>query len=396
MTELPDEFPLPREAFERQRSLLGAHLETGPPPARLTRRRLAAVAAVILAGGLLVTPALGIGDRLFGLFESDPGPPGGRTPVWSPDGKKIAYLARRRPGTWDLYVMNADGGGRRRLMPDVRLRTLAWSPDGRNIAVASPGQAGGPDTIGLYLVNPNGSGRQQLSRSGEAPAWSPDGRRIAFAGRRGIWVVNADGSGRRRLTQQGVGRYAPLAWSPDGRKIAFLTEGHCGDFCFHLYVMNADGSNVRDLTPRLRGGPGQGVVDLAWSPDGRTIAFARFADAGDLVVRSTEAIFVVKPDGSGLRRLTWERWSAYRAPAWSPDGRRLAVVADRDGNSEVYVMNADGSRRRNVTVNPAYDGDPTWSPDGRRIAFVSNRDGVYGVYVMNADGSGQRALTQRD
>ncbi len=59
------------------------------------------------------------------------------------------------------------------------------------------------------------------------------------------------------------------------------------------------------------------------------------------------------------------------------------------------MINADGSGRRNLTLDPAYDGDPMWSPDGRRIAFVSNRDGVYGIYVMNADGSGQRRLTQR-
>ena len=62
---------------------------------------------------------------------------------------------------------------------------------------------------------------------------------------------------------------------------------------------------------------------------------------------------------------------------------------------EIYVVNANGSGQRNLTRNPAYDGDPAWSPDGRKLGFVSNRDGSYGVYVMNADGSGQRRLAQR-
>ena len=267
------------------------------------RRRwpIVAVASVILVGGLLVTPALGIGSRLFDLFQGAPRPLEVGSPVWSPGGRKIVFPSRRS-GNWEIYVVNADGSGQRNL-------------------------TGNP-------------GRDSL------PVWSPDGRKIAFVGHReetdGIYVMNTDGSEHRRLAPAG-GRKASLAWSPDGRKIAFLSDSACGgDFCFDLFVVNADGSGERRLT---QVGP---ASDLAWSPDGRKIAFAR---------------------------------------------------GYSDGNSDVYIMNADGSGLRRLTRNPANDHSPDWSPDGRKIVFISNRDApderVGEVYVMNADGSGQQRLTQR-
>ena len=81
------------------------------------------------------------------------------------------------------------------------------------------------------------------------------------------------------------------------------------------------------------------------------------------------------------------------SPAWSPDGSRIAFMSDRDGNFEIYVMNADGSGPTRLTKNPESDAYPVWSADGSRIAFQSERDGNYEVYVMNADGSRQTNLT---
>jgi Tol biopolymer transport system component len=345
---------------------------------------------VILVGGLLVTPALGIGSRILDLIESAPGRPDVQTPVWSPDGRRIAYLSRR-DGTKEIYVVSADGSGQRTLTRSATFfATPAWSPDGRKIAFEGVRDG----TTGVYVVNADGGGQRRLARSGHAPAWSPDGRTVAFFSGPKIYLMNADGSEHRPLTRPlTAGHTRSLAWSPDGRKLAFLNDEDCRQFCFNLYVVGSDASGLRNVTSKLAAGghfgdPGP-ASDPAWSPDGRKLAFVRLnASLG-------EPIYVVKADGSGLRNLTPKPVGTYAAPAWSPDGRKIAFVSDRDGNSEVYVMNADGSGQRNLTRNPAYDADPAWSPDGRKLAFVSNRDGSYRVYVMNADGSGQRRLAQR-
>lgn len=105
-----------------------------------------------------------------------------------------------------------------------------------------------------------------------------------------------------------------------------------------------------------------------------------------------EEIYVMNADGSFLSRLTNDP-AVDVFPAWSPDGSRVVFSSDRDGNPEIYVMNADGSNLRRLTNDPAADALPAWSPDGLRIAFVSDRDGDDEIYVMNIDGSGLQQLT---
>ena len=136
----------------------------------------------------------------------------------------------------------------------------------------------------------------------------------------------------------------------------------------------------------------------AWSPDGRTIVFVSWRDGNG-------EVYAMDADGSGPRNLTQNPAKDVR-PAWSPDGRSIAFVRSRDRHqrmqpgrrtppeqSDIYVMNADGSRKRNLTRDRANDDLPTWSPDGRRIAFLHGRGRGRGqLYVVNADGSGLRNL----
>jgi TolB protein len=411
MTQIPQEFPLPQDAVERQRSLLGTYVAGQRQSSRRTLRDVAAVAAVVMVGGLLVAPALGIGSRLFDLIQGSPPPRETREAAWSPDGRKILYVSRGDRNTWDLYVINVDGSGQR-MLTSVSSASAAWSPDGRKIAfrprprrmpdASHPRPASG----GLWVINADGSGKRRLARNGYDPAWSPDGRTIAFAASSHLYVVNADGTGQRRLAGTTVagsrtgGRMSSPAWSPDGRKILFLSDaGTSCDYCLHVYVVNADGSGERRLGPRRKTRPRRLVGDFspAWSPDGQRIAFVRrrFDPTGSDV----GVVWVMRADGREQRELTREMSFAerrvYARVAWSPDGRKLAFTSNRDGNAEVYTINSDGSGLRRMTDNPEYDGDAVWSPDGRQLLFVSNRDGGYGVYLMKADGSGQRRLTAR-
>ena len=128
--------------------------------------------------------------------------------------------------------------------------------------------------------------------------------------------------------------------------------------------------------------------DVAWSPDGEWLAFTEHDGAGG---RSPESwgVYLVRADGTGRRQLV----SNAIYVTWSPDGKRLLFESTRDGNSEIYVMDADGSNPVRLTHDPALDMAPRWSPDGSKIAFMSRRDGSPEIYLIGADGTGLKRLT---
>ena len=185
-----------------------------------------------------------------------------------------------------------------------------------------------------------------------------------------LFLTTPTGSRRRRLTR-GLEEIATPSWSSDGSRLAFLAPVGYPD----VYVVRPSGRGLRRLTT------GGGYFDLAWSPDGRRLAISRCQPPScDL--------FLLPLAGGRPKLLARDSSQA----AWSPDGRRIAFLSTRDGQPELYVMNAHGSDRRRLTDAPGEDADAAWSPDGAEIAFDSKRTGKSQIYLMRADGSEQRRL----
>lgn len=261
-------------------------------------------------------------------------------PYWSPDGARLVVSCCASGAGHRLLLVDGPASEPVDLAPDVAGATNpAWSPDGSAIAFESI------DDGSLYVVDMSGSApgtARSLGLSGAGPSWSPDGERIVyFVDRQGapdIFTATSEGTDIVRLTRDAAPDHSP-AWSSDGR-IAFVSERD-GDQ--DIYVMEADGSDQVDVSRN----PWPDDVP-AWSPDGRLVAYVAYQDGAD-------------------------------------------PLTIGDGNADIFVVAAEGSHRRNLTRNPAWDGDPSWSPDGSEIAFTRRTEHAQ-VLVMLADGSSQRTL----
>ena len=216
----------------------------------------------------------------------------------------------------------------------------------------------------LFLADSNGAKLKNLSvavSDAFDPAVSADGKKIAYSGwirsedGRDIWVMNADGTNQVRLTltvntTSWTSSTSP-AWSPDGKRIAFVTS--TGVWEHQIFVMNADGSEVKQLTDD------DDAYSLSpeWSPDGSRILFSHFASHSE-----NTGIFEMNPDGSDVRRL---RPGYAMQPTRSPDATRIAFISGQS----LFVMNADGSNATALASGLDWDGELAWSPDGKSIVF---------------------------
>ncbi|MBK7140579.1 MAG: PD40 domain-containing protein [bacterium] len=208
--------------------------------------------------------------------------------------------------------------------------------------------------------------------------WSADGRTILFqSNRAGHWqlfVMNADGSNQRCITPDSTNSNFP-DWSTEHQLIAFVSDRNGNE---EIYVMRLDGSGVK----RLTNDAGRDIHPYL-SPDGRTILFNSNRDNPN-----SFDIYQIGVDGTELRRLT-ETADVETCARFSPDGATILFLnGDMAAmNDEVYIMKPDGSARQNLTKSPAAEGWPTWSANGRQIIFSSDRNGRFSLFSMNADGS---------
>ncbi len=259
----------------------------------------------------------------------------------------------------------------------------------------------------IYAVNPDGSALRQLTHTGpnraaDFPSWSPNGKRILFSRFRidtpddhsRIWVMNADGGNAHQLAKDAKGfrDYTPML-TPDASQIVFTRckphDGVCA-----IWKMRADGTHKRALTPYVEPPKNEAIdFDLSTSPDGKRIAFTRFASGG-LAAR----IFVMRANASNPHPITPPRLEGGQ-PDWSPNGRRIAFDSNAPRNgSSIFTVRPDGSDIRRLTPPrfPHNDALPSWSPQGNRIVFVSDRNYpdacCLDLFAIKPDGSGEHMI----
>lgn len=283
-------------------------------------------------------------------------PPTVGEPIGGGSGQML-FSSIRETSNYGLYQLDTATMTVTRLTEDEAAYVPGpYSPDGTKIVYTGFGDLG----TDVFVMNADGSNPINLTNDEKAtnsfPAWSPDGAQIMFTAYKNenndLYVMSADGSNVVQLTDSPTDDWAGV-WSPDGSTVAFLSDRDNELGFYDIYLMNPDGSNVRRLT--TDGGDGNNHYAPAWSPDGTKIAFrGHIADGpGD--------IFVINADGSELTNLTnypTEDW----APTWSPNGSLIAFQSDRDGNWEIYVMNADGSNPVNLSNRQPDDQLPFWRP----------------------------------
>lgn len=228
-----------------------------------------------------------------------------------------------------------------------------WSPDGTQLTMSYQGVAGlNPQ---LWTIGLDGTGLRPIpigTRTGRSPSWSPSGQQLVFDDFHGLLVVKPDGSDLRTLLTDEYDNGVPQ-WSPDGQWIVFtgFEPGFGTSASRRLYVIRADGSGLRRVASSVAGA----IVKASWSPDGARIVFD--VSDGDLriVTLATDVV-------SRLMTTTaLESW-----PAWSPDGTRIAFTRRFGiGGSQIITVNVDGSDERQVTHGDGYFDHATWRPAGR-------------------------------
>ena len=280
---------------------------------------------------------------------------------FSPDGRQLIYQTNPgTPGTCDqIFTMNVDGSNKRQLSKGGRTTCGYFFPDGKSIVYAS-----------THLGSTECPPRPSYARGYVWPVYDTYD----------IFRAAPDGSNPRRLTST-PGYDAEATIGPDGRIV--FTSVRDGDM--EIYSMNGDGSDVRRLTtrPGPDGGPWFSPDGSQIVFRGRAITETKeLADYTSLLTEglwrpTTLEIFVMNRDGSHLRQVT-KLGGANFAPAWHPDGKRIIFASNikdpKGRNFDLFMINLDGTGLEQITVNSSFDGFPMFSPDGRKLVFGSNRN----------------------
>ncbi len=248
--------------------------------------------------------------------------------------------------------------------PTTPPTATAAAPTGRLAFTVRRGDR--PEDNYIWMMNADGSNAKQILAKASEPTFNPDGSKIAYYGwTDGIWVANADGTNPKKVLGESSSGY--LSWSHDGRWIAFsVRPGYSGNIATDAIA--PDGTGRRPV-----------VVGWSpsWSPDDTQLVFqtCRGANCGIFKAPSAggDAVPIITDDG-GL-------------PSYSPDGSKIVYQKDVDGQKQLFLINADGSGKKQLTQGTSLHVDAAWSPNGNFIFYRSPEGGVWGIWRMNVDGS---------
>jgi Tol biopolymer transport system component len=245
----------------------------------------------------------------------------------------------------------------------------------------------------IFSMKKDGTGLKQLTFNTSddvTPSYSANGGAIVFAsqrdGNKEIYVMNPDGSNQQRITNNTVDDESPTI-SPDGVWIAFerVREdefGSEGKKLSSYEIIAWAAGNEYNLTNNDVNDSGP-----VYSPDGSKIAFTSERSSGE------SEIFVMNADGTNPINLTKDSTSSDISPDWSPNGNKIAYLSNGSGNFDISVMKADGSEKKRLTTTTTGEAFPAFSPDGKKIAFVRNRGSNTEIFTKNLSTGSQQQLT---
>jgi Tol biopolymer transport system component len=423
--------------------------------------------------GTKMTPAFSSDGNQMAFAWNRPGPPGveiyvklvsegeprqlthsGKlnfSPVWSPDGQRIAFV-RASEGETAIFTISAYGEGERKLLSFEQgtERRISWSPDGRLLAFADSEKnqqsreslpSGSHPGSAIFLLSPDTLEKRALTSppadySDEGPAFSPDSHALAFV--RGshsdsgsgldLYVVPVSGGEPRRLTFGDDLFWTGPTWTEDSREIVFSSK-RTGTSA--LWRIPASGGNPQRLEvggddsiqPSISR-QGHRLAYMKWSPDENIYRIVLpdaknpgISPASFLASTRLDANAQLSPDGkrisfesdrSGSSREIWacdidgsncapvtSFGTFTRMPRWSPDGKRIVCESSREGKTSISVIELETHRVRGLVADPSEERVPSWSRDGQWVYFGSKRNGSWQIWKVLAEGGAPVQVTKQ-